>query len=195
MLIAGGRQTFAASKTFFCIIPTQWRLHHLLAHSQHALDSCVPVISDQGQKASASLGCYQMCISWHSNKEPPRITTSTRWRGVSDLLVVGAQSNTFSLPRETECHSACLSGVKWQHNEKKVWVRGIFMTLSAGRLCTLRRARAHTPLQSVHCENRRVPASLNSSHRQQSRDCQFHAWLIVITRRETKKGERNAFQD
>lgn len=98
------------------LLPLQrFLLHHShpakaspsLVRSQHALNSRVPVISDQGQKASASLGSYQMCISWHSNKEPHRITTSARWRGVSDLLVVGAQSNTFS-PSQGNRVSLCL---------------------------------------------------------------------------------------
>lgn len=57
------------------------------------------------------------------------------------------------------------------------------------QLHTPRCACTQAPFQSVHCENRRVPASLNSSHRQHSCDCQFHAWLVVITLRETKNGE------
>lgn len=62
-----------------------------------------------------------------------------------------------------------------------VWVRSV--SFGGHRVLPC----AHTSLQSEHCENKPVPTSLNSSHQQQSHNCQFHAWLIVITPRETKK--------
>lgn len=190
MLKAVGKQTFATSlKIFLHIIAASWRLHHFFY-----VASCVSVISEEEQKTPAS---HQMFFSWHSNKEPHRITNSTRWGGKSDLLVLGAQSNTFS-PSQGNWLSLCLPlrceiTTQW---EESLSEKHFYDSFGGAALHPALAVLAHTLLfQSVHCEKKRVPASLNSSHRQQSHDCQFHAWLIVITLRETKKGERNAFRD
>ena len=48
---------------------------------------------------NANHGCYQTCVSWHGDEESRQINTGARWRGKSDLLVEGAQSNPFSCSR------------------------------------------------------------------------------------------------
>ena len=173
--------------------PRRLPLRSLRAHEPR-----VQVISGRGLTLTASHGRYRMCIYVQRDKEPRRLTATAgaRWRGKLDLLVAGAQSDTLSLSLhagEAECRSApplrCEMTTQWGETLSEK----LFFFLRLGT------RQAHAPPQSVHCtENKRVPASLNSSHRQQPCNCQFHAWLIVITRRETKKevgGERNAFQD
>lgn len=91
------------------------------------------------------------------------------------------------------CHSAlplrCEITAEREESLSKRVLFFFFMSRFGCQLHTLRCACTQAPFQSVHCENRQVPASLNSSHRQHSCDCQFHAWLVVITLQETKNGE------
>ncbi|KAI9516550.1 hypothetical protein NQZ68_013606 [Dissostichus eleginoides] len=76
------------------------------------LSGSMPFEDDSRTRLYRSIvrGKYSFHGDWEADKERHEITNSTGEGGKSDLLVVGAQSDTFSPSQAAECHSACLSG-------------------------------------------------------------------------------------